>query len=149
MDIKSLIIIIWSSLILTSCGVFKDKKLSKKDEKLTEKIVEKTIRKGDTVTFLVPKVVHKDTTIYTYNRVGTKIITRFNNEGKIDSVACIASALEKFTEINRELVKSIKDKEKKEELKTSQTFIYIIGGTIFLILFYLIYRVESVLKIKP
>ena len=122
-------------LSLSSCALFK--KVNKKDTEQTDstEIVSQKKREGDTVTFFVPSVKYKDTTIYTVNRVGTRIETRYNNEGQIDRIDCYASAIEELTKINRELVTAISEKEKEEEFKMDKTFL-IVAGIVFLIIIF-------------
>ena len=122
-----------SVIILGSCAM--TKKVDKKDTdtKQTEEIISSTKRQGDTVTF-IPVIKYKDTTIYTYNRVGTRIETRYNDQGQIDRVDCFTSAIEELTQINRELIQNISEKEKDEEFKMDTTFV-IVAGIVILIMF--------------
>lgn len=140
-------------LFLTSCGL--TKKINKKDTDTTEKqeIVSQTKREGDTVTFFVPKMVLKDTTIYTVNRVGTRIETRYNNQGEIDRIDCMSSSIEELTKINRELITTISEKEKDEEFKMDKTFvigILIIVGVFFIgLAAYVIFKLQAFSRLLP
>ena len=120
--------------LFSSCAL--NKKIDKKetDTTQTEEILSQTKRQGDTVTFFVPKMILKDTTIYTVNRVGTRIETRYNDQGEIDRIDCMSSVIEEMTKINRELITAISEKKKDEEFKMDTTFV-IVGGIVFLIIF--------------
>lgn len=148
MDFKKLLVI-GLVLFLSSCKVLKKTNKRKEDSTATEQIIQKTFRKGDTVTYKVPNVILKDTTIYTYNRVGSTVVTRFDKEGKVDSVACIASALEEFSKINRELVRAISEKDREVE-RDSTGWIWAAFGAfalVFLVCFsYLVLQLKKVSK---
>ncbi len=104
-------------LFVVSCDVTKKAVKSKTESDFTEQIITKTTRVGDTVSFEVPNVFLKDTTIYTYNYQGTRIETRYNDQGQIDLINCMTSNIDQLIEENRRLteVGKIKtnDKEKK------------------------------------
>jgi len=123
-----------SCLGLSSCALTKS--VNKKDKDTTEKeeITSQTKREGDTVTYFVPKLVLKDTTIYTVNRVGTRIETRYNDQGQIDRIDCMSSAIEELTRIIREKETNESEKDKDEEFKMDTTFV-IVAGIVFLIIF--------------
>ena len=83
------ILIISLLVLISSCSVFRKVNRDKTDRKATEQIIKSVVRKGDTVTYVVPKMIMKDTTIYTYNRVGTRIETRFEqmlDQGFLDEM---------------------------------------------------------------
>ena len=117
-----------------SCGL--TKRVNKKEVDTTEKeeITQQTKREGDTVTFFVPKMILKDTTIYTVNRVGTRIETRYDTLGRIDRIDCMSSAIEELTKIIREKETNESEKQKDEEFVMDKTFV-IVGGIVFLIIF--------------
>jgi len=109
------------TLMFQSCDIYKQSSKSKTDTDFKEQIETKTFRKGDTVTYLVPKITYKDTTIYTTNRQGTTLKTVYNTQGQIKSIDCFASVIEEFKKENRELKEFIKEKDsvKKEEVNTT------------------------------
>lgn len=143
---KSLILL---AFLVCSCGI--TKKINKKKVDTTEKeeIVQETKREGDTVTFYVPKLILKDTTIYTVNRVGTRIETRYNNDGQIDRIDCMSSAIEELTKIIREKETNVQEKEKDEEFKMDQTFIIGVLVIFALLIVYVVFRVEGIRKVLP
>ena len=102
-------------MLLVSCDVTKEAVKTKTDRDLTEIIKTTSKRVGDTVSYTVPKIVLKDTTIYTVNRVGTRIETRYNKDGNIDLINCMASSIDEMKEENRRMLEIIKDKEKSKE----------------------------------
>lgn len=129
-------------LCLVSCDVYKKSDKTKTDRELTEQIETKTFRKGDTVTYEIPNVVLKDTTIYTYNRQGTTLKTVYNPQGQISSIDCFSSAIEEIKNENRILIESIKDKssEKKEEVNTTWILYgFIMIGVVICFAFFLAY----------
>jgi len=122
--IRILLIALFFSLIamgFISCDVYKKSSKTKSDSELTENIETKTFRKGDTVRYEIPRVILKDTTIYTYNRQGTTLKTVYNTQGQISSIDCFSSYIEEIRKENRNLIESIKvkDSEKKEEVNTT------------------------------
>lgn len=128
MKVNNNILLIIALFLLTSCNVFKKSNKFKRDTTLNETTETITKRKGDTVTFTVPKIIYRDTTIYTVNRQGTTLRTVYNEQGQISQIDCFASMIEEITRSNRELIETIKDKEqeKKEEFN-AQYFIYSIA----------------------
>ena len=134
---------------LSSCGL--TKRVNKKDTDTTEKeeITSQTKRKGDTVTYFVPKLVLKDTTIYTVNRVGTRIETRYNDQGQIDRIDCMSSAIEELTRIIREKETNESEKEKDEEFTMDKTFVIGLLILILLVFAYVVIRVEGFRKLLP
>ena len=107
--------------ICCSCDIQKEAVKIKTDTDFKENIETKTFRTGDTVTYEVPNVIFKDTTIYRKNTQGTILKTVYDKSGSISSIDCFASAIEEFKKENREFKESIKNKksEKKEEINTT------------------------------
>ena len=116
-------ILLIASILFTlfSCDIQK-KAIKNKQNRTVSELTERTIkRKGDTVTYTVPKITYKDTTIYTVNRQGTTLRTVYNNSGQIDQIDCFSSLIE-ITERNEKLLQEVlksKDSEKKEEFDSS------------------------------
>jgi len=108
-------------LTLTSCDIQKKAIKNKENRTVTESNEKVVKRVGDTVTYTVPKITYKDTTIYTVNRKGTTLRTVYDNQGSIEQIECFSSMIEEITRSNRELVEVIKqkDKEKTEEFDSS------------------------------
>jgi DNA-directed RNA polymerase specialized sigma subunit len=130
-------------LLLVSCDVTKEAVKTKTDRDLTEIIKTTSKRVGDTVSYTVPKIVLKDTTIYTVNRVGTRIETRYNKDGNIDLINCMASNIDEMKEENRRMLEIIKDKEKsKEENFNSGALIGVVSiiGIVFLLCVFLMIK---------
>ena len=130
-------------LLLVSCDVTKEAVKTKTDRDLTEIIKTTSKRVGDTVSYTVPKIVLKDTTIYTVNRVGTRIETRYNKDGNIDLINCMASSIDEMKEENRRMLEIIKDKDKsKEENFNSGALIGVVSiiGIVFLLCVFLMIK---------
>lgn len=132
--------------LLSGCKASKEvsKQYTAKTSK--ETLLTKSKRQGDSISVVIPSIKYKDTTIYSYNRVGTQLITRYGSNGELD-VKCIESSVDEFKLAVKELKEESKQKEKTETTETKDTFI--IGGFVLvgLVLFYLIYRIESVIKV--
>lgn len=127
---------------MCSCDIYKKSSKTKSDTDTTEQIETKTFRKGDTVTYQIPNIVLKDTTIYTYNRQGTTLKTVYNTQGQISQVDCFSSAIEEFKKENRQILETIKqkDSEKKEEMNTDWIMYgFIMIGVVLMFAFLLFY----------
>jgi len=123
-------------LFFIACSCDIQKQASKVKSEVAEKTSTETItkRKGDTVSYKIPKITFKDTTIYTKNRQGTTLKTVYNESGSIASIDCFASAIEEIKRENREFQESIKDKskEKTEEFDAS-IILYILLGFVAIV----------------
>ena len=126
MKIKFIIVLV---LVFFSCDIQK-RALKNKEQRQVSELTETSIkRKGDTVTYTVPKIVLKDTTIYTVNRQGTTLKTVYDNTGKISDVDCYTSMIDEVTKINKQLVEAIKNKDQeKTETFDSTIVLYIMLG---------------------
>lgn len=109
-------------LSMSSCKLLKN--INKKENSSKEEILTKTTRVGDTVTFMVPRVIYKDTTITTVNRVGTRIETRYDDQGNIDLIECFSSNIDELRQEMREL--HSREKEKVEEAEPDKWFWFLI-----------------------
>ncbi len=107
------------------------------DTTLTEQTVQKTTRIGDTVRFTVPKVIYRDTTIYSVNRQGTTLRTVFNEQGNVSEIECLSSRIDELIEINRGLreTKSDRESESEKESKGININIIIVAALAFVFLF--------------
>lgn len=129
-----LLITILILILLSSCDITKQASKNKTDTDLKETILTKTVRVGDTVRYEVPKVVLKDTTIYTYNKQGSTLVTSYNDKGDISAIECLTSNIDLLIEENRRLTESVKDKTKqKDENFDSSTILYFFIGLSFLV----------------
>ena len=140
---KKLIYIIAVLFLTSSCDIQKKAIKNKQDRTISE-LEERTIkRKGDTVSYTIPKVTYKDTIIYTVNRQGTTLRTVYNDSGNISQIECFSSLIEiteRLERMTEEVIKS-KDSEKTEEFDSS-FILYIIIGVVLLGAFalFLIYK---------
>ncbi len=129
-------ILILSFLLLFSCDIQKKAIKNKEDRILKEQTEIITKRVGDTVSYFVPKIIYKDTTIVKTNYVtGTTQRLRYNSQGQIDLAECISGAIEEITRSNKELIETIKQKDQeKEENFDSSFMLYIVMGVVIVIL---------------
>lgn len=150
---KKLILIV-CLLFMTSCAVTKSKS-DKQSDKKTEEVIEKsTKRKGDTVTFVIPNIKVKDTTIYTVNRQGSTIRTVYDQQGQVSQIDCFTSMIEQMERSNKLIVESAaeRSKDKKEEVSSLVVLYIVLGIVIVLIVFmYMVLKKISILTIpsKP
>lgn len=136
-------LLILTSLLIFSCGITKKRDKVKEDRTLNESTEIITKRVGDTVTYEVPRVRFKDTTIVKRNYVtGTTQVLRYDKNGQVDLAQCISGAIEKIERSNRELIEAIvsKNKETKHEINPIiilygfiglALLILIVGGALF------------------
>lgn len=136
-------ILILTSLLFFSCGITKTRDKVKEDRTLNESTEIITKRVGDTVTYEVPRVRFKDTTIIKRNYVtGTTQVLRYDKNGELDMAQCISGAIERIERSNRELIEAIvsKQKETKHEISPMiilwgfiglALLIVIVGGAAF------------------
>jgi len=125
--------------LLTSCDITKEAFKEKDNSSGKESSEVITKRKGDTVSYVVPVIRYKDTTIYTTNRQGTVLRTVYDQNGQISNIDCFASAIEEIKRENREFQNALKSKQKeKTESANFDWVIYIVVGICFIVLVALI-----------
>jgi hypothetical protein len=124
--IKSLILDYWKNILifillfcLFSCGIQKESAKEKKDIETSERIEIKEVRKGDTVTYIVPNVIYKDTVITTVSRQGTILKTYYDKQGNISKSDCISSEID----LLRLELRNLKDKSKIKESVKEESFL--------------------------
>lgn len=124
-----------SLAVLFSCDIMKKSQKNKRDTDSIEENESWRKRKGDTVSFNIPILKYKDTTIYTVNREGTTLRTSFDSNGNID-IDCMASAIE---EMNRNYMRLLETEKTKGKEKTenfdSSVILYAVGGFAAIIVF--------------
>lgn len=138
--------------LFISCDIQKEATKNKTDTGFKENIESTVFRKGDTVHYEIPKITYKNRTIYTTNKEGTTLKTVYDNDGKVASVDCFASAISEMRKENREFQQAIKEKQKeKTENFDSSFIIYIMIGFVIIVCFALflgfIYLKNSINKI--
>jgi hypothetical protein len=120
-------------LLVTSCNIKKEASKTKNDIDFSESIKTETFRKGDTVSFLVPK--YKDTTIYVTNRQGTTVRTIYDKQGGVSNIDCYASKIKELSEMNSRLLDQSKIKTSQKSEGMDQTFmLYVAIGFIVMLL---------------
>jgi ASC-1-like (ASCH) protein len=121
-------------LSFSSCDVMKQSTKNKGELTESENFEQTHKRKGDTVSYKIPKVTFKDTVIYTTNRQGTTLRTVYDDRGQVSNIDCFASAIEEMTKHNREFMEQWKEKDKTKTEEFDSSFIlYIVGGIAFVI----------------
>lgn len=112
---------------LSSCDILKESSKRKTDIQATEQIETRTVRKGDTIKFQVPKITYKDTTIVKTNYVNrTEARVNYNSKGDVSSIECISSEINELRKELRTISDNSKEKESsKEESFQSEIIIYI------------------------
>ena len=118
-------------LLFTSCKTLKDKK----DIEISKITRTEVFKKADTLNYIVPKAVYKDTTIYIRNfeKSGSntlKIV--YDEEGNEKQIDCISDAVKEI----KETVESLKDNSKVKETEFKNiNIIYIFLGLSILLVF--------------
>ena len=143
---KTLIKILLISIVLQSCDIKKEASKTKKDIDFSEWIKTETFRKGDTVTFVVPNVIYKDTVITTVSTQGTILKTYYDTNGNISKSDCISSEIALIQERLTNLTDQSKTKESSKEENIDNTFIYVIAGSIVLMFLIVIIALFIYLK---
>jgi len=111
-------------VLFTSCRTLKDKK----DIEQTKVTRTELYKKADTLNYIVPKAVFKDTTIYIRNfeKQGSntlKIV--YDKDGNTQQIDCISDAVKELNET----IETLKDNSKTKETEfNSINFIYIFLG---------------------
>ena len=134
---KKIIFIVLASVFFYGCGVTKNRQKTKEERTLKESTEIITTRVGDTVTYEVPLVRFKDTTIVKRNYVtGTTQTLRYNGNGQIDLAQCISGSIERIERSNKELIEAIltKDKETKHEVKPTIILYGFIGLALIIVI---------------
>lgn len=143
--IKTFLIVFLASGIC-SCDIKKEASKTKNDIDFSEWVKTETFRKGDTVTFVVPNVIYKDTVITTVSTQGTILKTYYDNKGNISKSDCISSEMALIQERLTKLTDQSKTKESSKEEKIDNTFIYVIAGAIVLMFLIVIIALFIYLK---
>ena len=143
---KTLIKILLLSIVLQSCDIKKEASKTKNDINYSEWVKTETFRKGDTVTFVVPNVIYKDTVITTISTQGTILKTYYDNNGNISKSDCISSEMALIQERLTKLTDQSKTKESSKEEKIDNTFVYVIAGVIVLMFLIVIMALFIYLK---
>ena len=118
-------------LLFTSCKSLKDKK----DIEQTKTTIQEIYKKGDTLKYIVPKAVYRDTTIYVRNfeKSGSntlKIV--YDKEGNQTQIDCMSESIK---ELNK-TIESLKDNSKVKETEFKNiNIIYIFLGLAILLFF--------------
>ena len=121
-------------LLFISCDIHKESQKTKTESNLQEQIEIKTIRKGDSISFIVPNIIYKDTIIYTVSRQGTVLKTYYDKSGKIYQVDCNSAAIDELRKEIRTLAQSSKNKSKDKTEKVNTQFL--LYGAIALVLIF-------------
>lgn len=113
-----------------SCKTLKDKK----DVEKTKTTIKETYKKGDTLKYVVPKAVYKDTTIYVRNfeKQGSntlKIV--YDKDGNQTQIDCMSDSIK---ELNK-TIETLKDNSKVKETDFKNiNILYIFLGLVVLLI---------------
>ena len=133
--VRYLTVILIVLLSFQSCKTTKDVQRQDEDRQLTETSKKITTRLGDTVRYVVPNVIFKDTVITIKNKqTGTTQILRYNDEGKLSSAECLSGVIQIIEENNRILIENINNlnKHKEVEIPTSIILYFFLGLTLLI-----------------
>lgn len=128
---KKITLLLLLFISFASCDIMKQSAKSKGEAGGSEQLESWRKRKGDTVSYKVPKITYKDTTIYTVNREGTTLRTVYDERGQISNIDCFASAIEEMNKQNREFFSQFKEKEKTKTEETNfDWMLYLVLGVV-------------------
>lgn len=121
-------------LSFQSCKTTKDVARQDEDRQLTETSKKITTRLGDTVRYVVPNVIFKDTVIKVKNKQGTTQILRYDNSGRLTETECLSSVVQIIEENNRILIENINNmnKHKEVEIPTNIILYFFVGLTLLI-----------------
>ena len=139
---KNLFIVLIILSVFTACKTTKDVNRQDEDRTLTENSKTITTRVGDTVRYVVPNIILRDTTITVKNyKTGTTQILKYNDEGKLTSAECLSGVIQIIEENNRILIENINNMNKHKETEISASiFIYFfIGLALFFVIIFLVF----------
>jgi len=130
------VILIVILAVTCSCDIQKEAVKNKNDIETSETIKTETYRKGDTVTYIVPKITYKDTIIETVSRQGTILRNYYNKDGQIYKNDCLSA---EYREL-REEIRNMRDESKSKESSKTEEFdsgfiLYIVIGVVIIFLF--------------
>lgn len=132
---KKLLLTILLTSAIWSCDIQKQSAKQKNDIEATERIETKEVRKGDTVTYIVPVIKYKDTVITTVSRHGTVLKTYYDTNGNISKSDCIGAEIELLRNEIRTLNDQSKIKDKsKEESYFDNPMLWLIIALAFIII---------------
>lgn len=140
---KKAIVLLIIATVFYSCDTIKNKTShAKTEDRQSESSSEKiTYRKGDTVSYIIPNVKLKDTTIYTVNREGTTLRTIYDQQGGVKQVDCMTSQIMDILRENQKLNEKIAEQERTKDKKTefnTDWILYIVVAVFLLILIVII-----------
>ena len=127
---KKLIVLIFLTVFSYGCKTVKDK--AEKKTNVIERV--ETKRAGDTLTYSVPKVVYRDTTIFVRNfeKQGSNTLRiAYDNQGNQTAIDCISDEISELKEIITNTEEKTKVKE--TDFKTS-TILYVFLGLVGLLI---------------
>lgn len=113
-----IILIVFLTSGICSCEIQKEASKQKNEIDFTEKIETKEIRKGDTVTYIVPVIKYKDTVITTVSHQGTILKTYYDKDGNISQSDCISAEID----LLRNEIRTLSDQSTNENIKVDKSF---------------------------
>ncbi len=121
------LLIIFISFSFIGCSVLK----TKKDIETSKVTRTETIKKADTLNYIVPKAVYKDTTIYVRNfeKEGSntlKIV--YDNQGNQEQIDCISDGVRELNEVIETMKDQSKEKDTQLEVPYGLIIIYVFIG---------------------
>lgn len=127
-NIKGVVCLILWGVLLTGCKTLKNKK----DVDYTKTDIVETKRAGDTLSYVVPNVKYRDTTIYIKNfeKQGSNTIRIAYDEQGTQQIDCISDEIRELTKS----IVSLQDNSKTKETEFKDiNFLYIFLGLVCLL----------------
>lgn len=134
---KFIAILMLTAFMQVGCKSMKNKAERQEGRDTTEQVKKTTVRKGDTVTYVVPNIILKDTTITKTNTVtGTTQVLRYDSEGRLSAAECISGFITIIEEHNKRMIELMEEssKQKESEIPASTILYAFIGLALFFVI---------------
>lgn len=125
-------------IIILALLIFGCKSIKSKTDLETSKITRtESFKKADTLKYIVPKAIYKDTTIYVRNFEKPESNTLkivYDKQGNQTQIDCISDAVKELNETIETLKDNSKTKETEVKIPIERIVIYVFIGLAFLLL---------------
>lgn len=146
---KKLILIAFTALLLTSCGVSKKKAFYDKSTKDTTIDRTTIIRPGDTITIDIPNVRYKDTIIRRTNYENKTVASVYYDKYGNQRFECQSAEIREMRELISEVIlNDIKSKDESKSEFNPQYFIYALAVLAVVVVIGFVLISVMIMKIK-
>ena len=131
------LLIIW----LASCKALRNVEKTSESSEASESETTITVRKSDTLEYIVPRVTYKDTTITHVSEEKVILKTKYDSTGRIEQIYCIPPEILEYMTRSSQSKDQEREKEVSSEWRTLDWFYIAAIVAIFLLLLIKIPRV--------